>query len=446
MPTTQRNPAFDPSSPFYVAMLGASDDPAQQGTVPGPTPDRIADDQTAGKRGVTPQSPSTAAPSAGFTGSRYDTANMHPYGPQYPLEQRVSQEQAEYKRMTTPPPPASFKERLLRGLGGFALGAAMGPRGVQEELTRRDQDKARQQQERENLAGRISTDTRQLASEGVQEQGQDLRARLAAQAQVAAAQRLGETLSQRTSSNQNTVAGANTRAAATVGQQQAALGEKAREFNVAQANKLDVFHQSQDYLKWKTQFDDANKLRIAQMQQGKAPAAMFQTAEFASSGLNRLSSAQQAMQRLDQSGVMGQSWAQNKLEDWLFGAGAVDPRLTPQQRSDIGQLRAALTYTSSAAMRAHTGRTSREIYDDFKQTMGPGQDWDALKGAMQETGSMLNDYATSASDANIRNLRGGGAPSPSFSERTRQQTPPRPPGVPPDAKWDPDSRTWYGGQ
>lgn len=170
-------------------------------------------------------------------------------------------------------------------------------------------------------------------------------------------------------------------------------------------SKLDLLKQTQQFQTWKTNQDNMTHLKVAMMGQNKAPAAMMQTAEFAQSGLNRMVDAQGAMDRLEQRGVLGTIPA-NKMEDWLFGKGLVDPTLPQQDRQDIGKLRAALTYTSSAAMRAHTGRTSREIYDDFKSTLGLGQSSDALKGAFEETGKMLNDYATSATNANIASLRG----------------------------------------
>jgi hypothetical protein len=144
---------------------------------------------------------------------------------------------------------------------------------------------------------------------------------------------------------------------------------------------------------------------------------MMQTAAFAQSGLNRLDDAQAAMQRLEARGVLG-NVASNKIENWIFGNGLVDPTLPAQDKEDIGKLRAAASYTSSAAMRAHTGRTSREIYDDFKNTMGINQGPDAWRGAMQETRSMLNDYATGATNAAVQKLRGGANPPPSTPPTT----------------------------
>lgn len=183
-------------------------------------------------------------------------------------------------------------------------------------------------------------------------------------------------------------------------------------------NKLLEFRQTDDYRRWKDQQDNATKVGIARLNastrmattganQDKAPAAVMQTAIFSKGGLERLQDADSAMSRLQAKGVLGSSVAQNKVEDWIFGKGMVDPSLDPQTRQDIGKVRAALGYTSSAAMRAHTGRTSQEIYNDFKARLGANQDWSALKGAMDETKSMLTDYALSASDASIRSLRNG---------------------------------------
>jgi hypothetical protein len=186
--------------------------------------------------------------------------------------------------------------------------------------------------------------------------------------------------------------------------------EKGKEFEETRGDKLSQFQSTDQYRRWKQQMDNDTKTRIAQLHvqasQNKAPAAMMQTAVFAKGGLDRLASAEQSMAQLEASGVMG-SLPANKVEDWIFGKGLVDPGLDPRAREAIGKMRAALGYTSSAAMRAHTGRTSREIYDDFKTRLGAGQDWYALKGAMGETHDMLYEYATSASDANIGAIRGG---------------------------------------
>jgi hypothetical protein len=202
-----------------------------------------------------------------------------------------------------------------------------------------------------------------------------------------------------------------------------ALGEKMREFKI-----------TDEYRKWKENLDIQTKNNIAQLAQNKAPAAMQESAVFAKSGLNRLADAQQAMDELKASGVMGTLPA-NKVEDYLFGKGLVDPSLDAATRQQIGKLRSALSYTSTAAMRSHTGRTSQEIFEDFKNTLGPGQDWDALTGAMGETRDMLTEYANAPSDANIRAMRagqslatGGGAAAPAKPKAGGAKT-----GAPPTA-------------
>lgn len=194
--------------------------------------------------------------------------------------------------------------------------------------------------------------------------------------------------------------------------------------------KINEFKSTDQYRRWKAQMDNDTRERIAQMRlqatTNKAPAAMMQTAVFAKGGLERIADAEAEMSKLEASGVMG-SLPGNKVEDWIFGKGLVDPSLPPDVRQSIGKMRAALGYTSSAAMRAHTGRTSREIYDDFKTRLGAGQDWSALRGAIDETRGMLSDYATSASDENVRAIRSGTniAAPPKDNSRTTGATGPK---------------------
>jgi hypothetical protein len=152
--------------------------------------------------------------------------------------------------------------------------------------------------------------------------------------------------------------------------------------------------------------ENGQPIGVSVAKTNQAPATMIQNAEFAKSGLSRLDDAEQAIGRLEKRGVLG-SVPANKLEDWIFGKGYVDPNLPADVRADIGRARAALSYTSSAAMRAHTGRTSKEIYDDFKNTNTLAQGSDALHGALSETRQMLQDYAGAASNRNIQQLRQG---------------------------------------
>lgn len=182
------------------------------------------------------------------------------------------------------------------------------------------------------------------------------------------------------------------------------------------ATRVAEFQQTDEYRRFALKYNGDLRMKIAEMQQDKAPAAMMQSATFAQGALSTLADAEVAMQSLEQRGVMG-SLPANKVEDWIFGKGLVDPSLDAQTRKDIGTLRSALGYTSSAAMRAHTGRTSQEIYNDFKSSLGPGQDWSALRGAMDETKKIMTQYSQAASDANIQNLRGGGGAAPSQSPK-----------------------------
>lgn len=185
------------------------------------------------------------------------------------------------------------------------------------------------------------------------------------------------------------------------------LADQTNQTKTAQmAQQLAEFRSTDDYRKWKEKLDKETSMKVAQITAGKAPSTMLETAEFARGGLDQLSDAQQAMQNLKAKGVMGTLPA-NKVEDWIFGNGLVDPSLDADTRREIGRLRSSLNYTSSAAMRAHTGRTSQQIYEDFKNTLGPGQDWNALDGAIDETTKMLGNYANAGSTENINSLRGG---------------------------------------
>jgi hypothetical protein len=173
--------------------------------------------------------------------------------------------------------------------------------------------------------------------------------------------------------------------------------------------KANEFKTTDEYKKWKTKLDNETKIKVADLTASKAPAAMLQTSSFADGALTMLNDADSAMKRLEAKGVFASNVAQNKAENWIFGKGLVDPSLDAETRKDIGTMRAAMGYTSTAAMRAHTGRTSREIYDDFKQRLGAGQDWSALRGAMDETRTLMTHYRDAATNANIKRIRSGGS-------------------------------------
>ena len=195
-------------------------------------------------------------------------------------------------------------------------------------------------------------------------------------------------------------------------------GEQAETKQKSLDEKSEEFKQTLGYKQWKEKLDKDTQLKVAEMTAGKAPGGMLATASYAQGALEEMAHAQAAMQRLEAKGVMG-SIPSNQVEDLLFGKGLVDPRLDAETRKDIGALRAALGYTSTALMRTHTGRTSVEIYKDFKNRLGPGQDWSALRGAIDETTSLAQHYVDSASTANIQNIRQGNAvpPTPKKGEK-----------------------------
>lgn len=176
------------------------------------------------------------------------------------------------------------------------------------------------------------------------------------------------------------------------------------------AQQAQQFKESEAFKKWQTEFNAQTKKDIAANSQNKAPAQILQTGMYAAGAQRQIADAQQGLEQLRNSGVLG-SVTSDKLEDWLFGSGLIDPTLSDADKRAIGKLRAALSYTSSATMRAHTGRSSREIYEDIKKTTGLGQSYEALEGALDQTNALLQDYVDGASDTNIQQLRTGTTPT-----------------------------------
>jgi hypothetical protein len=174
------------------------------------------------------------------------------------------------------------------------------------------------------------------------------------------------------------------------------------------AQQYAEFKVSDGYKKWKTKLDDDTKIKVAEMTANKAPAQMLQNATMAQGALRGTADMRADMKKLEDSGVMG-SLPANWIENWIFEKNAVDPNLPADVRATIGHLRTASDLVASATTRAHTARGSKEVYDDIKQKLGPGQDWNALKGSMDEVDSMLTPYVDAASNENIQKLRQGNA-------------------------------------
>lgn len=173
------------------------------------------------------------------------------------------------------------------------------------------------------------------------------------------------------------------------------------------AQQLQEFKSTQAFKEWKTRFDADTKKQVAAMSQNKAPAAVTQTAIFSQGALEQMSDAEKAMDAMEKQGVLGKTILSNKIEDYLFRNGAADPGWDNNTNRMMGKLRAALGNTATATMRAHTGRTSTEIYEDYKKRFGIGQSWAALRGAMEETHGLLQHYVDAASDKSIAAIRSG---------------------------------------
>lgn len=411
---------LNPWSPWMKALSTVSDDPQQgdfnmiedaqrraqaippQPSASAPPAHRIEDDRTAGTRGTTPQSPTTSYDPA-VESRAYDPNPGRRAIARIPLETQINTDRTELDRMNQP-----IKTTLGQRIGGIIGSMATAGRGeaaMEQQATLADRAAARKQQERESLGSRISANTRALTEQDIQSQRIEEQERAANQRNTEMSQALGGRMQ--------------------LGREQIASRESEGQANrdlkeTGQQDAMTRYRGTQDYLRWKTQQDNATRLEIAKLRQqavqNKAPAALMQTAVFAQGGIKSLNDAQAAMQKLEQSGVMGQSWAQNKVEDWIFGKGAVDPSVSPDIRKTIGELRQALNLSASAMTRAHTQRGSKEVYDDLKRSLGPGQDWSALRGAIAESQDMLGLYVQAASDQSISNIRSGGTsatPTPS---------------------------------
>lgn len=175
------------------------------------------------------------------------------------------------------------------------------------------------------------------------------------------------------------------------------LREKVREYN-----------STDSYRYFKTKLDDETKLKVAELTQNKAPGIMLQAAGYASGGQQEISRAKAIMDDMENRGVLGQTILDNKTEDFLFSNGLANPSWDGPTRYQMGQLRQALSLSSSALLRAHTGRTSQDIYRDYKQANNIGQDWSALRGSLDESNGLLQHYVDMASTASITKLRQGG--------------------------------------
>ena len=426
-------------SPFAMALMaaqmGPTPDDQQVEEIPKRKPpvigssgttNRIDDEQQSGRRGGTstgqdaynPQArltsvaPGTPATTTGstYTGPDKKTVDLysgqtHPFNPYtYPIEQSIEGERGALRQMSQPQ-KLTLGQRLGAALQGGAAGFATKGRSIEDQQQQLNQARLAKLNLQNTLAGRIQSNQMALANQGMETQRMEEQERLRAMDEAAQWDRMQATLGERMQQ-----AGMQDQSREGI-----AAGNRANTANIAGQNRqaaMDRLNASQDFQRWKAKLDNDTKLRVAVLTQSKAPAAMMQTSVFSGGALDQISGAKEAMQDLEDRGVMG-SLPANWIQNWLFSNGMVDPGLDAQSRADIGKLRAALEYTSSGAMRAHTGRTSTEIYNDFKQLMGPGQDWNALGGALDQTEEMLGYYARASSDQNIMKLRQGTAPGQS---------------------------------
>lgn len=164
---------------------------------------------------------------------------------------------------------------------------------------------------------------------------------------------------------------------------------------------------AEDYING-MQDDEGNPIGLnqykAQFGADKAPAAMLQQAEYAKGGLDQFKDARGAIEKLRAHGVLSGVPA-NKMEEMLFGNGLIDPTLSQEDQKLVGQARAGLGLGATAALRAHTGRGSREIYQDFVKRFGIGQGNQALDASLDQGEKLLTGYAAAGSNKAIHALR-----------------------------------------
>lgn len=171
-------------SPFFRALSAAGAGfTGDEDSNPAPAKlNRIEDDKTAGVRGSSPQA-DTGPLTPGWNPQRPTIPGTPPFvapqstqaqapSPYQSLSDQIANEQNEYGRMTAKP---TLKQRIFGSLRDAGLGF-QDPEYVQQE-------RSREQQMKENLAGRISADTRTLTQEQLADE------RMKQQAQIEAARR-----------------------------------------------------------------------------------------------------------------------------------------------------------------------------------------------------------------------------------------------------------------
>lgn len=166
--------------------------------------------------------------------------------------------------------------------------------------------------------------------------------------------------------------------------------DKKTEYNWKQ--KWDMFKEDEKYKRWRDNLLARTRIQAAKIAGQKPSQALAPIAVFARTGVKQYEKAQALIEKLQGVGLFT-SWAQNKLEDAIWGHGTVDPTLPSDVRRDIGELRSAIQLGDSAMLRAHTGRTSKEIYDDIHRMNSLGQDTESLFGALENSVEVLGDYA-----------------------------------------------------
>lgn len=423
MPQAAATPTIDPQdpskwSPFLTALFASSDEepapPKDATQVPAgqPQQNRTEDDQTAGTRGVTPQSPTTTSKPFIMTPAMTTGNNENPVGsPTQPLQEQIRQEQLEYGRMSQPP----AKKSLLQRIGGVSSGAALGtlgPQAVENAATRRDQMIMQQNALKNDLANRIATNSQALSQqqEGLAERIQA--AQIAAQeredyARIMAGSRIG-TADIGAQSRENvaqTQAGAHTQG---IAEQQAGADTRTQETN---ANRLQIAQLKDQELR-----DGLTRGTLTWGQLGGEPVLFNNvTGEvFHTGGLAQNPTGQTRSMGEAASVVSGMTPALLSQIDALAPQlGAFQGRFNQAYVSRMGandpqfsSLDEGLQLYASGVARAHFGARSTGAASEFKRYLTEAQTADDLKARIQTADQWMNQYSRRAG------LGGGPQPQP----------------------------------
>lgn len=157
--------------------------------------------------------------------------------------------------------------------------------------------------------------------------------------------------------------------------------------------------------------DNGRPMGVKVAEQFKAPGSMVQTAGYAQGALGTIQESKFILNDLAEKGILD-GVAKNKMENWLFGNGLVDPSLPPDVQYEISQLKNNLMFVGSGEVRAHTGRSADDMRKEFNQANSMGQAIATLNAALDVGQKVMSGYAGQATYSAQRKLRTGTSGTP----------------------------------